>query len=284
MQQAQSAATTAQPDNQYALFGKLSSSGSRRPRYDFPALLAVPKAIPRPSVSDVIAETDAAVAEFVPIARRLFLLPDDWHVGPTNMHWEWWGSSCRYIDGEYCLWFDFAPLICLEDDDFAVAHEYGIYRNDSVIGQIATTDWRIHVRLTVAHELAHAVQNSLPTTTTPLHKGGQFYEGLGVFDTGHGAFFQEIYARFRKELINPLVPADAIGKPGARTRTKTPPDLNEVPHPLVGKVINHPKHGRLEAVMVKKTAVYTTGGLRHDFTPIPIGRFEKLCTGSAAPA
>lgn len=280
MTQTQSVETAAQSANQYAVFGQLSQGGSRLPRYDFPALLAVPKAIPRPTVAEIIAETDAALASFVPVARRLFQLPDDWSLGPTRMTWEWWSSYYQYIDGQHCLRFDFASLVCAEDEDFRVAHEYGIYRNDSVIGQIATTDWRIHIQLTVAHELAHAIQNSLPTTTTPLHKGGQFYEGLGVFKDGHGAFFQEIYARLRKELVNPLVSADSIGKPGASTRLKTPPDINEEPHPLVGKIVNHPKHGRVEAVMVKKTAVYTTGGLKHDFTPIPIGRFEKLCAGS----
>ncbi len=265
-----------------ALFGKKPDfSRDRRPCYDFPAMLAVPKAIPRPSVSEIIAETEAAITEFVPIARRLFLLHEDWNVGPTHMHWKLWESSCRYIEGKYCLWFDFARLICFDDDDFSVSPEYGIYRNDCVIGQIATTDWRIHIRRTVAHELAHAVQCSLPTTTTPLHQGGQYYEGLGVFNTGHGPFFQEIYARLRKELVNPFVSADSIGKPGARTRIKTPPDLNEVPHPLIGKVINHPKHGRLVAVMVKKSEVHTTGGLREDLTPIPIRRFEKLCAESA---
>jgi hypothetical protein len=268
--------------SQYAILGRQGRAcpRSRRDHSDLIAeMLAMPKAIPRPSVAEIIAETNSAVAECVPIARRIFQLPAEWDIGPTSMSWEWWGSCCLFADGQHYLQFDFTHLICLEDEDFAVAREYGIYRNDRVIGQIATTDWRIHIQKTVAHELAHAIQLSLPLTNTPLHLGRQFYQGIGVFHDGHSAFFQEIYARLREELVNPLVPSSAIGLSGARTRVKSPPGLNEVSHPLIGVAINHPKHGRLEAVMVKKSAIYTTGGPRDALTPIPFGRFKKLHSG-----
>jgi len=228
-----------------------------------------------PGHSEIVVETEKAIAEYLPVARRLFGFSEDWNVGPTRFTWKGYSSRCRYIDGRHCLWFDFDYL--LSEKGVSIAHEYGIYRNDITIGQISTSDWRIHVRQTVAHELAHAVQCSLPLVNTSLHLGRQYYQGLGVFHTGHGPFFQEIYAWFRDELINHLVPASSIGVPGARTRIRKQPDLNEVPHPLIGSVIHHPKHGKLEAVMVKQSEVYAIGGPRDDFTPIPVGRFMQLC-------
>lgn len=72
--------------------------------------------------------------------------------------------------------------------------EYKRFENDPVIGTFRGERWENALACLIAHELAHAVQYTITDS--------KIIEELGGRKRGHGAFWQNIYAIFRKRFIN----------------------------------------------------------------------------------
>lgn len=158
----------------------------------------------------------------------------------------------------------------------AVVREYGRFENDPDIGEIESSDWRLHLKAIVVHEAAHAVQHGLLASDSNLHRGKRFYEGLGCFESSHSRFFQEIYRRLRRELVNPSASGSRVGRAGAKTRMSSRPDLSQAPHACIGKTIRIPRLGGCEAVEFLGRSVLAWA--EHGECPLkrlPADRFEK---------
>ena len=158
-------------------------------------------------------------------------------------------------------------------EDIRAFVEYSSYNDSREIGGFETNDWRIAVDGIIAHELSHIAQFMLKDAGSrhPLfiEKCGKslFFEGLGQYESGHGAFFRQIYKRFRRHFINHRVPLSAFNNPkkefveGDLFETRMKTKTGE--HPLVGikflfkgEVLEiagrNPRNARLYGYMVKK--------------------------------
>lgn len=84
--------------------------------------------------------------------------------------------------------------------------EYVRYERDPEIGGFTTNDWKLYVDATIAHELAHVIQflfyyqGSTHPWRQPLT--ADTFHSLGVYEGGHGEFFQAIYRQLRQKFIN----------------------------------------------------------------------------------
>jgi hypothetical protein len=84
--------------------------------------------------------------------------------------------------------------------------EYDSFKSSPIIGELDNVTWRIALRATIAHEIAHVVQFvSIPATHAAEVLGFSAYDGVSKQFKGHGKFFKEIYADLREEFVNSFV-------------------------------------------------------------------------------
>lgn len=159
-------------------------------------------------------------------------------------------------------------------DELKAYTEYATYNGWPEIGGFETNDWQLAVSALVAHELAHVAQFAFRQAGTrhpfyvfrPEYPNKLFFDGIGQFEGGHGYFFRQIYKRFRKQFVNPHVPASAYTDPkkdfieGNAFEERMEAKTGE--HPLVGIkfsfkgrnleiVGRNPRNAKLFGYMVK---------------------------------
>lgn len=87
--------------------------------------------------------------------------------------------------------------------------EYSRFEHQPIIGSFSTTDWRLYIDASIAHEMAHVAQFLFQVCSQehPLRATGtrDHFHGLGELEVHHGPFFQNIYREFREEFINHLI-------------------------------------------------------------------------------
>lgn len=114
--------------------------------------------------------------------------------------------------------------------------EYEQYSKNTVIGSFRSNSWRICVSALIAHELAHAVQFTIPVSDSSFSIDYTTTHTLGEYEPGHGAFFQNIYRALRKEFINKQVSNDCMGL------DPRVPAIQK--HALAGTVFHHTELGK----------------------------------------
>lgn len=76
--------------------------------------------------------------------------------------------------------------------------EYASFNSDPVIGGFTATDWRLPLKATVCHEMAHCAQRNGRAWL-------RYHRPQVDWDKPHGRGFRMIYAIFRRELVNPYI-------------------------------------------------------------------------------
>lgn len=113
--------------------------------------------------------------------------------------------------------------------------EYARYSTNMLIGSFKNTKWQTCLTALISHELAHAVQFTLPVVNTSLrsanHPEMKFHE-LGEYGEGHGTFFQSIYRQLRKAFVNHQIDPNLMG-------ITPPPQFAIEKHPMAGTVFHH---------------------------------------------
>ncbi len=93
-------------------------------------------------------------------------------------------------------------------------HEYRSYAWDPRIGGFKTTEWKDWVDCLVLHEFAHVLQFALIRKhRTDRSQRTVNVPGFGMSESGHGYYFQRIYAKLRAKFLNDRI-TPHYGNPG----------------------------------------------------------------------
>jgi len=88
--------------------------------------------------------------------------------------------------------------------------EYPSFNADPVIGYLPTTNPRVHLAATCAHELAHVVQYEIKAAVIGAGATGAALSAWTTENTPHGPRFREIYRKLRALYVNNMILKPAI--------------------------------------------------------------------------
>lgn len=116
--------------------------------------------------------------------------------------------------------------------------EYKRLAPKASIGSFYTNDWKLWVEALILHEFAHVIQFNIITSKSKLKLSQNVIDGYGIFETGHGRFFQRIYKTLRDKFLNHKIRPSYchIGKQFDMPKTDRPVNKSTVTteHPLMG--------------------------------------------------
>lgn len=132
-------------------------------------------------------------------ARERFNLPKNWtpvvRLDFNPRRKRSWGGR-RSVGGRGHPPVPFMSLVLSRyvGGEMTTFSEYKRFEKDPVIGTFEGKSWENALACLIAHEISHSIQYTI--------KDKAIIEELGGFKRGHGAFWQNIYAIFRKRFIN----------------------------------------------------------------------------------
>ncbi len=133
-------------------------------------------------------------------ARKRFNLGEDWvpvvrpDFNPKRKRS--WGGR-RNVGGMGKRMVPFMSLVLSRytgENAHTTFSEYKRFEKDPVIGTYEGTSWEMALAALIAHEISHAVQYTV--------KDEDIIKELGGYGRGHGEFWRNIYAIFRKRFVN----------------------------------------------------------------------------------
>ena len=117
--------------------------------------------------------------------------------------------------------------------------EYEDYTTNMLIGSFKSHSWQLCLTALISHELAHAVQFTMPAVMTEVEPESEqqamFYV-LGKKGGDHGDLFRLIYKTLRKEFVNKQVEPYCLGV--------EPKPIQKPKHELAGTVFHHTELGK----------------------------------------
>lgn len=132
-------------------------------------------------------------------ARERFNLPETWvpvvRLDFNPRRKRSWGGR-RRVGGRGNPMVPFMSLVLgrYVGGELTTFSEYKRFENDPVIGTFQAETWEGALACLIAHEISHSVQYTITDEDLVKELGGR--------KKGHGAFWQNIYAIFRKRFIN----------------------------------------------------------------------------------
>lgn len=136
---------------------------------------------------------------FTEFARERFNLPETWtpvvRLDFNPRRKRSWGGR-RIVGGRGHPMVPFMSLVLSRylGGELTTFSEYKRFEKDPVIGTFEGKTWENALACLIAHEIAHAVQYTITDEELVKELGGR--------KRGHGVFWQNIYAIFRKRFIN----------------------------------------------------------------------------------
>ena len=112
--------------------------------------------------------------------------------------------------------------------------EYEEYTNNMLIGSFTSSSWQLCLTALISHELAHAVQFTLPDMKQEGEQA-MFYV-LGQRGGDHGDLFRLIYKTLRKQFVNTQVEPYCMGV--------EPKPIPKPKHELAGTSFHHKDLGK----------------------------------------
>lgn len=80
--------------------------------------------------------------------------------------------------------------------------EYKRLSSKASIGSFYTNDWKLWAEALILHEFAHVIQFNIIESRSKLKLSQNVINGYGIFESGHGSFFQRIYKTLRDKFLN----------------------------------------------------------------------------------
>jgi hypothetical protein len=117
--------------------------------------------------------------------------------------------------------------------------EYTDYTTNMLIGSFKSNSWQLCLTALISHELAHAVQFTMPAVMTDVEPESEqqaMYYVLGKKGGDHGDLFRLIYKTLRKEFVNPQVEPYCLGT--------EPKPIPKPKHEMAGTVFHHTELGK----------------------------------------
>lgn len=117
--------------------------------------------------------------------------------------------------------------------------EYQDYTTNMLIGSFKSHSWQLCVTALISHELAHAVQFTMPAVMAevqPESTEQAMYYVLGKKGGDHGDLFRLIYKTLRKEFVNAQVEPYCLGV--------EPKPIPKPKHEMAGTVFHHVELGK----------------------------------------
>jgi hypothetical protein len=117
--------------------------------------------------------------------------------------------------------------------------EYEDYTTNMLIGSFKSHSWKLCLTALISHELAHAVQFTMPAALADAQpETGQqaMYYVLGKKGGDHGDLFRLIYKTLRKEFVNSQVDPYCLGV--------EPKPIPKPKHEMAGTVFHHTELGK----------------------------------------
>jgi hypothetical protein len=115
--------------------------------------------------------------------------------------------------------------------------EYDEYTTNMLIGSFTSNSWQLCVTALISHELAHAVQFTMPDSMLEVEneKHAMFYQ-LGKRGGDHGDLFRLIYKTLRVEFVNKAVEPYCMGV--------EPKPISKPKHEMAGTTFRHSDLGK----------------------------------------
>lgn len=117
--------------------------------------------------------------------------------------------------------------------------EYEAYTGNMLIGSFTSKSWQLCVTALISHELAHAVQFTMPAVMAeapPESEEQAMYYVLGKRGGDHGDLFRLIYKTLRKQFVNDQVEPYCMGV--------EPKPIPKPKHEMAGTAFHHKELGK----------------------------------------
>ena len=114
-------------------------------------------------------------------------------------------------------------------------YEYADFADDLDIGGFTSDDWKLNLDGLIAHEFSHVIQYVLPYWHNKWGNPGKSgrYGVMGLWEGGHGLFFQTIYRKVRREFVNSRLDLHNLANPCSDF------DVEILPSDLAGKRVGN---------------------------------------------